>query len=127
MENLYILLAVFVALELYETTWQKSKTFFGLIEKNLYFYKKGIFTYLSMNPTFFYTIFLIFGMGYDEFWMLSIFVLKFVDILFRLYIMQKISNNEDLEILLSSDMQMNLFLRYFNVVIYPSLFLISTF
>jgi hypothetical protein len=127
MENLYILLAVFVALELYETTWQKSKTFFGLIEKNFYFYKKGIFTYLSMNPTFFYTIFLIFGMGYDEFWMLTIFVLKFVDIAFRIYIMQKISKSEDLEILLSSDMKMNLFLRYFNVVIYPSLFLISTF
>lgn len=127
MEHLFILLVVFVALELYETTWQKSDTFFGLIEKNFYFYKKGIFTYLSMNPTFFYTIFLIFGMGYDEFWMFTIFVLKFVDILFRIYIMQKISKNEDLEILLSSDMKMNMFLRYFNVVVYPSLFLISTF
>lgn len=127
MEDLILLFIVFVALEAYETSWQKSNTFFALIEKNFYFYKKGIFTYLSMNPTFFYTIFLIFGMGYDGFWMLSIFVLKFVDIVFRIYLMQKIEKNEDLEILLSDDIKMNLFLRYFNILIYPSLFLISTF
>lgn len=127
MENLILLFIVFVALEAYEAYWQKSNTFFGLIEKNFYFYKKGIFTYLSMNPTFFYAIFLIFGMGYDGFWMLSIFVLKFIDILFRIYMMQKIEKNEDLEILLSDDIKMNLFLRYFNILVYPSLFLISTF
>jgi hypothetical protein len=127
METLLILVIFFVALELFESNWQKSNTFFGLIKKNFYAYEKGIFNYIAMNPTFLYTIFLVFGLGYDDFWMIMVFGLKFVDILFRLYIMNKIQENEDLESLLQSDMNMNIFLRYFNVIIYPSLFFISTF
>lgn len=126
MDSLLILVVIFILLEFYESSWQKSDTFFGLIEKNYFIYQKGIFSYLGMNPTFFYVIFLIFGIGYQGFWMISVFILKFIDILFRLYMMKKIAQNEDLELLLSSDMKMNIFLRYFNVIIYPTLFLVST-
>ncbi|QOG12720.1 hypothetical protein [Arcobacter sp. FWKO B] len=127
METLLIFVAFFVAFEFFESNWQKSHTFHGLIYKNYAMYQRGIFTYLGMNPSFFYTIFLIFGLGFDNFWMLTVLTIKFVDILFRLYIMQKISKNEDLEELFQADMSMNPFLRYFNVIIYPMLFLISNF
>ncbi|MCK9161204.1 MAG: hypothetical protein RBQ81_04130 [Arcobacteraceae bacterium] len=127
METILILFFVFIAFELYETVWQKSQSFLELLEKNYYFYKKGIFTYLSMNPSFFYVIFLIFALGFDDFWMYSILVIKFIDIVFKIFLMQKIEKNENIDMLLNEDLKLNVVLRYLNTIIYPTIFLISTF
>lgn len=127
METILILFFVFIAFELYETVWQKSQSFLELLGKNYYFYKKGIFTYLSMNPSFFYVIFLIFALGFDDFWMYSILVIKFIDIVFKIFLMQKIEKNENIDMLLNEDLKLNVVLRYLNTIIYPTIFLISTF
>jgi hypothetical protein len=36
---------IFVAIELFESNWQKSSTLYGMLENNFLVYKKNIFLY----------------------------------------------------------------------------------
>jgi hypothetical protein len=119
------LLLIFVALELFESTWQKSASLFGFLNNNFNFFRKNIFIYFLLHLTFFYTIFLSFYYNNFGFWMSSIFIVKFADISFKLYIMKKLSNGDLIEEIIPMNIPMTPSLRYFNVVIYPLTFLFA--
>jgi hypothetical protein len=119
------LLLIFIALELFESTWQKSNSLFGFLNNNFNFFKKNIFLYFLLHLTFFYTIFLSFYYNNFGFWMSSIFIVKFADISFKLFIMKKLSNGDLIEEVIPMNIPMTPSLRYFNVVIYPLTFLFA--
>jgi hypothetical protein len=119
------LLLIFIALELFESTWQKSNSLFGFLNNNFNFFKKNIFLYFLLHLTFFYTIFLSFYYNNFGFWMSSIFIVKFADISFKLFIMKKLSNGDLIEEIIPMNIPMTPSLRYFNVVIYPLTFLFA--
>jgi hypothetical protein len=125
MDSFIILISIFVAMEAFESNWQKADTFYGLIENNYKIYSKGIGYYFALNPTFVYSIYLAFALNNFGFWMSCIIVLKFVDISFRLHLMSKISKDESIEHLIPVDMNMNIYLRYLNVIIYPLCFVFA--
>ncbi len=126
MENILYLLLFFIALEIFESNWQKADTFYGLIKNNYTAYKKGIFIYLLLNPTFIYSIYLSYSLHNYTFLMTMIIGLKFADISFKLHLMNKIDKDEDISQIIP-DMPMNLMLRYINVFIYPTTFIMSVF
>lgn len=127
MENLLYLFIFFIALELFESNWQKADTFYGLIKNNYTAYKKGIFIYFFLNPTFIYSIYLSYSLQNYSFLMTLIIGLKFADISFRLHLMNKIDKDEDITKIIPADMPMNWMLRYINVFIYPTSFILSLF
>lgn len=57
--------------------------------------------------------------------MSSIIVVKFIDISFRLHLMKKIQNDEDISSIVPFDIPMNNYYRYMNVLIYPMMFVFS--
>jgi len=116
---LYLTLIFFAALEVFESNWQKSDKFAGVIKNNYLVYKKSVFLFILLNPTFFYALYLAISMNNYSFLMNLIIILKFVDISFRLHLCRKIDNNDDISKLIPYDMEYNFFLRYINVVIYP--------
>jgi len=59
------------------------------------------------------------------FFMSSIIVLKFLDISFKLLLMKRLSNGKNIEELIPINMPVSAVLRYLNVLIYPSCFLLS--
>ena len=59
------------------------------------------------------------------FLMSSIIVLKFLDISFRLLLMKKIKNGEDINSLVPMDIKYSFTLRYFNVMLYPVTFILA--
>jgi len=118
MDNIIFLFFVFIALELFESNWQKSDTLYGLLNKNYLIYKQSIFLYFFMNPTFLYSLFLAFYLNNFGFWMSTIIVLKFTDISMRLNIANKIDNKEDISSIVPFDMDMNIYFRYMNLIIY---------
>lgn len=122
---LYLTLLFFAALEVFESNWQKSDTFAGVVKNNYLIYKKSVFIFILLNPTFFYALYLSISMNNYSFLMNLIIVLKFVDISFRLHLSRKIDNDEDVSNLIPEDMKYNFFLRYINVVIYPITFYFS--
>ena len=118
MDNLLFLFSLFIAFELFESNWQKANSLYGLLDNNYKIYKKSMFLYFFMNPTFFYSLYLAITLNNFSFWMSAIIVLKFVDISFRLNLMKKIKNQEDISSFIPVDMPMNIYFRYMNILIY---------
>lgn len=125
MMNLTLLFFTFFALELFESNWQKAPTFLGVLKNNYLVYKKSIFLYFLLNPTFIYALYLSITLNNFSFWMSSIVLLKFVDIAFRLHLITKIDNNESIDNLIPFDFKMSLPLRYMNAVLYPAMFVFA--
>ena len=118
MDTIIFLFSLFIVLELFESNWQKSDTLYGLLNKNYLVYKKNMFLYFIMNPTFLFSLYLAITQNNFGFWMSSIIVLKFLDISMRLNIMNKIDKNEDITTLVPMDIDMNIYLKYMNLIIY---------
>lgn len=123
--TILFLFLIFVALEFFESTWQKSDTLYGLINNNFSIFNKNIILYFLLHTTFFYTIFLSFYLNNFTFWMSSILVIKFLDISFKLTLMQKLSSGKEINELIPMNINMNLVFRYMNLVIYPLTFLFA--
>ena len=123
--NTLSLFLVFIALEFFESTWQKSDSLYGIIKNNFLIFKQNIFLYFLLHLTFFYTIFLSFYLNNFSFWMSSILIIKFLDISFKLILMQKLSIGKDIDELIPLDVKMTLIFRYMNVLIYPLTFLFA--
>ena len=120
------LFLIFVALELFESKWQKSDTLYGLLNNNFQIFQKNIFLYFLLHVTFFYTIFVSFYLNNFSFWMSSILIIKFLDISFKLSLMKKLSNGTNIEEIIPFNMTMVPILRYMGVIIYPLSFLFAT-
>lgn len=118
------LFLIFLAIELFECNWQKSNTLYGLLANNYSIYKTNIFLYFLLNFSFIYSIFLVIYLQNNNFWILSIAIIKFFDIAFKLNLMSKIENSIPLEELIPN-VQMNFLFRYLNVIIYPFTFLLA--
>lgn len=125
MDYIYLFL-IFIAVELFESNWQKSNDLYGLINNNYLIFKKNIFLYFSLHLAFFYSIFLAIYLNNFGFWMSSIFILKFLDISFKLSIMKKLSLGISIEEIVPINVKMIPVFRYMNVIIYPLTFLIAT-
>lgn len=123
--DIFLLLLIFISLEFIESNWQKADSLYGVLINNFLLFKKNIFTYFLMHITFFYTIFLSFYFTNFGFWMSSIFIVKFLDISFKLVIMKKLSNDVPLEEIMAINVKMTPILRYFNVIVYPLTFLFA--
>ncbi len=125
LNTLYFLIIIFIALELFESNWQKADRFYGVIKNNYTVYKKSVFLFFLLNPTFIFSIYLAISLNNYSFLMNMIIILKFVDISFRLNLCKKIDNNEDISTLIPIDIEYNLVYRYINVLIYPGTFFLS--
>ncbi len=125
MIELLIFLIIFIGLELFESNWQKADTLYGIIRNNYQVYQKSLLLYFFANPTFIYIIFLSFYLNNFTFWLNFLVIAKFVDISFRLYLLQIIDRDESISTIIPIDMDMNNYLRYINVVIYPIIFLFA--
>ena len=119
------LFLIFIALEFFESTWQKSDTLYGLIYNNFSIFNKNIILYFLLHTTFFFTILVSFYLNNFNFWMSSILVIKFLDIGFKLTLMQKLSSGKELNEIIPMNINMNLVFRYMNVLIYPLTFLFA--
>jgi len=125
MTTILILVIFFISLEIFESTWQQSNSFYGVIKNNYKIYDKHIFLYFLFNPTFFFSVYLSMKFNNFGFLMSSIIVLKFLDISFRLFLMNKIQKDEDITSFVPIDIEYTLLLRYFNVLLYPVTFVLA--
>ena len=123
--DLYSLLLVFIAVELFESNWQKHDNLYGLIYNNYQIYKKNIFLYFILHASFFYTLAVTIYLNNFNFWMGSIIVIKFLDMAFKINMMQKLSSGLEIHEVMPINIKITTFFRYFNVLIYPASFAIA--
>jgi len=123
--DLFSLFLIFIAVELFESNWQKSDSMYGLIANNYKIYQKNIFLYFTLHLSFFYTMFLSIYLNNFSFWMSSILIIKFLDIAFKLSLMQKLSKGISIEEMMPFNIKMTPLFRYMNVLIYPLSFVFA--
>lgn len=124
--DLISLMLLFMAVELFESNWQKHETLYGLIYNNFLIYKKNIFLYFILHASFFYTLFVSIYLSNFGFWMSSIIVIKFLDMAVKLNMMQKLNSGIPMEEVMPLNVKMTPLFRYFNVLLYPASFAIAT-
>jgi signal transduction histidine kinase len=125
MESILFLTVVFLLLEYFELRWQQGGSMYDIFQRGYSIYRYSIFYYFLYNPTFILSIFLIFLTNNFSFTMLSIVILKFIDIFFKLYMFQKQDNGEDISGVISKDVYVSDSMRYFNMFVFPFVFLID--
>lgn len=115
---------IFIAIEIFESNWQKSETLYGFIYNNYSIYKKNLFLFFILNLSFIYSIFLVIYLHNNSFLMLSIVGIKFMDISLKLNLLKKIDDGIGLEEVIPN-IKMGFLFRYLNVLLYPIAFLFS--
>ncbi|PLY10545.1 MAG: hypothetical protein C0626_06145 [Arcobacter sp.] len=123
--DLFSLLLLFMAVELFESNWQKHDNLYGLIYNNYQIYIKNIFLYFILHASFFYAIAVAVYLNNFNFWMSSIIVIKFLDMAFKINMMQKLSSGLEIHEVMPINIKITLFFRYFNVLLYPASFAIA--
>jgi len=95
MENIYLLLIVYVALELFEIQWQKADNLIGILGNLYRYYRKNIILFFLMHPTFYFGIGL--AMITDlSFSAVALVFIKTVDMATKILLIQQIFEKKEL-------------------------------
>ena len=111
---------VFLFLETYEVQWQKAGTIVGMLARMFESYKKSIFLFLVMHPTFYFAIWFMLITDYNLY-ALSLFGIKMVDIAMKIILMKQVFIEKEIthELSLALLTPLNKYMPYMGLVIYP--------
>jgi len=85
----------FLITELFELTWQKSATLLAMMEKIYAYYQKSPFLLYMMHPSYILSIYLFYITQYNP-WILSILLIKSIDIIIKVMFIQKLFIHQDI-------------------------------
>ena len=95
MENIVILLILYIGLELFEIQWQKADTLIGVLGNLYRYYRKNIILFFLMHPTFYFGIGL--AMVTDlAFSAVALLAIKTVDIATKVLLIQQVFEKKEL-------------------------------
>ena len=122
MENIVILLIIYIGLELFEVQWQKADNLIGVIGNLYRYYRKNIILFFLMHPTFYFGIGL--AMITDlAFSAVALIFIKTVDIATKILLIQQIFEKKELSPEMSAMLLAPLhpLMMYLSVAIYTPL------
>lgn len=122
------LVLLFTALEIYEVQWQKAGTLIGMLARMFEVYKKSIFIFLVMHPTFYFAIYFMLVTEYNVY-ALSLFGFKMLDIAMKLMMMKQVFIDKEIthELSLALMTPLGSYIPYIGLFIYiPFIFLALT-
>jgi len=111
-------------LEFFEASWQRGDTFNKYLKNLSIIYKKNIILFFSLHPTLYYVIFIKIFLNKSGFLINFIIFLKLTDLVFKIKLLDKMKKNEDLgifSVLLKEDFDIPIYMKYFGVLLYPTL------
>lgn len=117
---------IFMLLEIYEVQWQKASTMVGMLARMYQYYKKSIFLFLIMHPTFYFSIYLMLVSDYNTY-AVFLFSIKILDIAMKIILIKQVFIDKEIsdEISLALLTPLNKYLPYVGLVIYPPFILLS--
>ncbi len=90
MDNILIFVAILVILELFEAYMQYANTLFGVMERLYVWYKKSIFTFFLMHPSFYFIFFVILFTDTLNIYMIFILAFKIFDLFYKIELIKGI-------------------------------------
>lgn len=111
---------IFVFLEIYEVQWQKANTLIGMLARMYEHYKKSIFIFLVMHPTFYFVSAFMVLTDFNVY-AVTLFSIKAIDIATKIALIKKVFIDKELstELTLALVAPMNKYLPYVGVLAYP--------
>ena len=88
MFSLSTIILILVLLEIFEAWWQYSSNMELVLLKAYQYYRKSIFLFFLMHPSFYFTLFVILSTEILNGWILAILVFKTLDLFFKINIMK---------------------------------------
>ena len=122
MQNIYLIILLYIALELFEVQWQKSDTLMGVMGNLYRYYKRNIFLFFLMHPTFYAGIGI--AMVTDlAFSALALIFIKSIDIATKLILLQQIFEKKEITVEMSTLLLAPLhpYMMYLSVFVYTPL------
>ena len=122
MENIVILLIIYIGLELFEIQWQKADNLIGILAKLYRYYSKNIILFFLMHPTFYFGIGL--AMITDlAFSAVALIFIKTVDMATKILLIQQVFEKKELSTEMSAMMiaPLHPLMPYLSVVVYTPL------
>ena len=116
----YIIL--FIMLESYEIYWQKAPTIMGMLLRMYKQYRKSIFLFLLMQPTFIFAVGFTMINDYNPYTMILMFI-KTADIATKILLIEQVFSKKEVshEISMILIAPVNNFLPYIGFIAYPPL------
>ena len=115
-------LVLYIALEIYEVQWQKSNTMIGMLTHMYEQYRKNIFVFLLMHPTFYFSIMFAMISNYNKYALVLVGI-KTIDIVTKMTLIRKVFIEKDLslEMTLTLLSPLNKFMPYVGLFVYTPL------
>ena len=123
-----LLFLLFLMSEFFELVWQKSPTLFNMMEKIYGYYQKSPYLLYLMHPSYILAIYLFYITHYNP-WILAILVIKSIDIIFKVILIQKLFITHDLsdEIAMMLKQPLHPFMLLLGITLYPYLLFMALF
>ena len=122
MENIYIIILLYIALELFEVQWQKADTLMGVLGNLYRYYNKNLILFFIMHPTFYagIAIAMISDLAISA---IALIFIKTMDIATKIILIQQVFEKEELNAEMSSMLLAPLHpaMLYFSVAVYTPL------
>jgi len=122
MENILIILMLYISLELFEVQWQKGDTLMAVLSNLYRYYRKNIFLFFLMHPTFYIGIGL--AMVTElSFGAVALVFIKSIDIATKIILIQQIFEKREVTVELSTMLLSPLHpvMMYLSVAVYTPL------
>ncbi len=115
-------LVLYIALEIYEVQWQKASTMIGMLARMYEQYRKNIFVFLLMHPTFYFSIMFAIISNYNEYALVLVGI-KTIDIVTKMTLIRKVFIEKNLspEMTFALLSPLNKFMPYVGLFVYPPL------
>ena len=128
MDSIVILPIILAILEFYETSVFNGNTGLEILTNIYQVYRKGLINFLVIHLNFYFLIYVLIYYQIYSFSMFFLILLKTLDILFKLYLMIKIDNDDINDFIVNfAEIRVGFISKYFELFFYPiSLYFILT-
>ena len=122
MENIYLVIIIYIALELFEVQWQKADTLMGVLGRLYRYYRRNIFLFFLMHPTFYagIAIAMVTDLSLSA---VALVLIKTIDISTKILLLQQVFEKRELTPEMSAMLLAPLhpYMMYLSVVVYTPL------
>lgn len=122
MELLLIITLLYVCLELFEVQWQKAASMLGILVRLHHYYRRSIFVFLALHPTYYFAIWLILETHLCIPSVMLLFI-KTIDIATKLVLLQQVFEKKEVSAQLHEMLMMPLekWMPYIGLAVYTPL------
>ena len=123
MENILIFVAILVVLELFEAYIQRADTLYGVMEKLYIWYKKSIFAFFLLHPSFYFVLLVVVATDVLNMYMILILTFKIFDLFYKIELIKTIfiKQNVPTDLSVMLEWQIPSWFFFIGVTLYPPL------